>query len=62
MTSNVIKVKPDTGLRQIARIMSKERIHRVMVMERGRVVGLVSSMDVLKALAKDQPKPARPRR
>ncbi|MCA8966392.1 MAG: CBS domain-containing protein [Planctomycetes bacterium] len=51
MTSEVTTVGPDTGLRELARIMVDQRIHRVLVTERSRVLGLVSTLDVLRAIA-----------
>lgn len=52
MTPLVVSVKPGTTVPEIAGIMSRQRIHRVLVIEKGKIAGLVSSMDLLKALAK----------
>lgn len=56
MTPRVVSVRPDAPLSLVARLMSKERIHRVVVLEKGRIVGMVSSLDVLKALGRAAPK------
>jgi CBS domain-containing protein len=52
MTPLVVSVKPGAALPEVAGIMARQRIHRVLVVEKGKIVGLVSSMDLLKALAK----------
>lgn len=56
MTSKIISVKPETSLASVARKMVDEHIHRVLVMEDGRLVGVISTMDALRALS---PKAAR---
>jgi len=50
MTSAVQSVAPHTPLVQLARMMSVERIHHLPVIERERVVGVVSSLDVVSAV------------
>lgn len=52
MTPKVLWVKPDSTLPEVAAVMAKERVHRVLVVEKGKIVGLVSSLDILKALGK----------
>lgn len=49
MTQDVVTVAPETPLHEAAAIMSGERIHRVPVLEDGRVVGIITSLDLLKA-------------
>lgn len=53
MTTEVQTVAPTATLREVARLMVDQRIHRVLVSERGRVVGLVSTLDILRALAQN---------
>jgi CBS domain-containing protein len=53
MTRHVIMVEPDVPLREAVRIMVASRIHRVLVVENGRLAGVVTSMDVLRLLAPD---------
>ena len=50
MTAQVYAVNVDDGLRTIAAMMSKHRIHRVLVEDSGRHVGLISTMEILDAL------------
>ncbi|MCC6670901.1 MAG: CBS domain-containing protein [Planctomycetes bacterium] len=51
MTPEVHSVPADATLIEVAAKMSKQGIHRVLVEERGKHVGLISTMDVLKGLA-----------
>jgi CBS domain-containing protein len=50
MTTTVATVTPDAPIAQVAATMVEGHIHRVLVAEKGRLVGLVSSMDLLKVL------------
>jgi CBS domain-containing protein len=52
MTQDVVTATPDTGIGDLARAMLAAHIHRVFVLsESGRPVGVVSSTDVLAAVA-----------
>ena len=50
MTSPAISAEEDTPVTDLCRIMWNLRIHRVPIVRRGRVTGLVSSMDVCRAI------------
>jgi CBS domain-containing protein len=50
-TPHVITATPETPVAQLARIMVDHHIHRVLIVRGKKVVGIVSSMDVLKAVA-----------
>src|ERR1700756_1541361 len=52
MSSNVITVTEDTGIDEAARLLAGERIRRVPVIKRGKMVGLLSRSDVLDFFAK----------
>jgi len=52
MSPNVITVTEDTGIDEAARLMGGERIRRVPVIKRGKMVGLLSRSDVLDFFAK----------
>jgi len=56
MSAAVETISADADATQAARIMRKRRIHHLVVTENGRVVGMVSSLDLLK-LIKDYPAP-----
>jgi CBS domain-containing protein len=53
MTNDVLSVPIDATVREIAKKMVRHEIHRVLVVDdTRRVVGIVGSFDVLKAVAK----------
>jgi CBS domain-containing protein len=51
MSTDVAAVTPDTPLRSVARVLVERRIHRVLVVGKAGVVGLVSTLDLLRAVA-----------
>jgi CBS-domain-containing membrane protein len=51
MTRDVITAAPDTPLSKIANLLEKNAIKRVPIVERGKVVGIVSRANLLQALA-----------
>lgn len=51
MSTRVLTVEGSTGIDEIARMMLQARYHRVLVTEEGRLVGLVSSMDLVRLVA-----------
>jgi CBS domain-containing protein len=51
MTSQVFSVPPDAGLAEVAAVMVKHGIHRVLVEEEGRFCGILGTLDILKALS-----------
>lgn len=51
MTRDVVALPPDAEVHDAAERMLRERVHRVLVMEDGRLEGVVSSTDVLRAVA-----------
>src|SRR5262249_5135115 len=51
MTCPVVTVHPDINVTAIAQILATHRIKRVPVVRDGRVVGIVSRADLLRALA-----------
>ncbi len=50
MTATVYTVPAGAGLKEIAATLCKHKVHRVLVEEQGRLVGLVSTLDILDAL------------
>jgi len=52
MSTHVISVTEDTGIDEAARLLAGERIRRVPVIKRGKMVGLPSRSDVLDFFAK----------
>jgi CBS domain-containing protein len=51
MTPGVITVDPTTSLKQICERMVSEHIHRVLVVDRQELLGIVSSLDIVRAVA-----------
>jgi len=50
MTAGVLTAEADTPLDQIIELMEKKRIRRVPIVERGRLAGIVSRADLMRAL------------
>ena len=50
MTTDLVSVGPNALLGDVARRMVDNGTHRVLVIERHRLLGLVSTMDVLRAI------------
>jgi acetoin utilization protein AcuB len=50
MTWGVTTVKPETEIRQAARVMHSNKIGALPVLERGKLVGILTGDDVLRAL------------
>ncbi|MFO1076390.1 MAG: CBS domain-containing protein [Planctomycetota bacterium] len=51
MTPEIESIDPDTSLRQVAKLMVSRRIHRLLVVQKGKLVGIVSTLDVMRAVA-----------
>jgi CBS domain-containing protein len=54
MSRNVISVRPDTNLRDLADMLDKHRVKRVPVLDAGRLVGIVTRGDLVRALSQVQ--------
>jgi CBS domain-containing protein len=52
MTRVVFQVEPDASLAEAARIMAKERIHRLLVTDEGGPVGILTAWDIVRAVAR----------
>ena len=51
MTPEVISVAGDDPIAEVADVMCSRRIHRVLVIEDGNLLGLVSSLDIVGTVA-----------
>jgi acetoin utilization protein AcuB len=49
MTSDVVAVEPNTGMMEAHRVMRSNKIRRVPVVSKGKVVGIVTRSDVREA-------------
>jgi len=52
MTPSVYTVAGDTAVSKVAETMVRGHIHRLVVTERGKAVGIISTLDLLKLLTK----------
>jgi CBS domain-containing membrane protein len=52
MSPFVLSIRPDASVVDAARLMVADDVHRLLVVDGGQMVGIVSSMDVLRAFAK----------
>ncbi len=48
MTPKVVAVEPEASLKQVCHLMDEEKVHRVLVVVDKRVVGLISSLDIVR--------------
>ncbi|MBI2921982.1 MAG: CBS domain-containing protein [Planctomycetes bacterium] len=53
MATTIIAVRPEAPLAEVAALMARNRIHRVFVGESDGPAGVLSSMDVLRALSRE---------
>jgi CBS domain-containing protein len=58
MVHDLITVSPTDPLEAVARILVEERIHRLPVVEAGRLVGILTSLDLVRLIAEGRAKPA----
>ena len=51
MTRNAVTVAPDESLQRVCELMFNRRIHRVVVAEGRQIRGIITTMDILRAIA-----------
>ncbi|MBX3276493.1 MAG: CBS domain-containing protein [Acidobacteria bacterium] len=51
MTKPPVSVTPDTSLRRVCELMYNRRIHRVVVAQETKICGIITTMDILRAIA-----------
>jgi len=54
MTGKVVYVTPDASLEEVAAIMTEARIRHIPVLRDGRLLGIVSSGDVVRQISSNQ--------
>lgn len=64
MSEVVFSLPPDTGVREAARRMLEADVHRALVVEEGALLGVLTTLDILRAVARhglatESPRPAR---
>jgi len=52
MTAHVFTAPPNTGVSELVRMMLEKEIHRIVITEQKRVVGIVTTMNLLQLLDK----------
>lgn len=50
MTENVVAVSPETSVPDVARVLRENRIHRVLVVNKDTLLGIISSFDLIRLL------------
>lgn len=50
MSKNIISISPEDGLVEAAELMGKHDVHRLPVIDGGKLVGIISRADLIKAL------------
>ena len=53
MTPDPVTIEPDVSVREAARVIARKKHNRLPVVEHGRLVGVVTRVDVLDALTSD---------
>ncbi len=53
MTTEIIVSKPDDDIETMQKLMTKNRVRHLPIVDEGKIVGIISIGDVVKALAKD---------
>jgi CBS domain-containing protein len=51
MTPKVIAVLPSSSLKEVCETMTSEGVHRVLVIEKRKLLGIISSFDVVRCLS-----------
>jgi CBS domain-containing protein len=55
MVREVLTIGGEASLREAVRVMVTREVHRLLVVDGERLVGLLSTMDILRALVPDRP-------
>jgi CBS domain-containing protein len=53
MTESLVSVAPGASVSEVARLMRENQVHRVLVIEDGGLLGIVSSFDLVGVLEKE---------
>jgi CBS domain-containing protein len=53
MTEDPVTIEPSVSVQDAARLISRSKHNRLPVAEHGRLVGVVTRVDVLEALTRD---------
>jgi CBS domain-containing protein len=53
MSPEPLTVSPETPVPQIAALMAKQQVHTLPVVERGKIVGIIGKMDLVRSVAQE---------
>lgn len=56
MSGNVVSVSPDADAQEVSRSMQQAQVRRILVVEDGRLLGIISTADLARASAKKDEK------
>ncbi len=51
MVKDLLTVRPDQPAREVAGVLARHRVHRVLVVDGRRLLGLISALDIARAVA-----------
>jgi CBS domain-containing protein len=51
MAKQIVSVGPDDSIQQVARTLTQHHVHRVLVVEQGKLLGIISSFDFVSLFA-----------
>jgi CBS-domain-containing membrane protein len=54
MSPEPLTVGPETPIARLAALMAKEKVHTLPVLEKGKIVGIIGKMDIIRALGKPE--------
>ncbi len=52
-TKEVVTISPDTGIHEVASLMTEKSVHSIPVVEGKTILGIVGKLDVIKGLARE---------
>jgi CBS domain-containing protein len=54
MTRELVSVLPDMPIAEVAHTMREQHVHRVLVIEKGELLGVLTTFDLLRAFVRDE--------
>lgn len=60
MTRELVTVSPNAPIAEVAKTMRDQRIHRVLVVEKRELVGVITTFDLLRAFVREAPRAGEP--
>lgn len=60
MTRELVTVSPDAPLAEVAQTMREQHVHRVLVIEKRELLGVITTFDLLRAFVREPPRPGEP--